>query len=294
MKLKATLSIIAAVLLAMIAADVSARTIREEMTVDGIEKPHRVYNKRVVDSLLLNRRIPEEHGSYWAVTTPDTIAYCVEGCISGLLSNDFDKFYKHHPLLKIAPLRRHTQYKEQTEQMQEMMTECRQRLVDDGAYFASATNGWYISHNYDMTLGGFLLSTYNNPLHFIWDEEEFAATLDGLRNSEESNMDFDYFRTNIRVLPKMHHHFRNDNHLLFVPISNLDVAMLIEEFNGPDGAHNHLRPTFDIFYKTRVAYPDEPKISYLELDDIFLVHTPTGQILWSAKDGDQSQDFRLE
>ena len=305
MKLNSTLSIIATVLLAMITINVNARTIREEMTIDGIEKPHKIYNYSVNDSVdraMRERGYQYGNSTWWSIPITDTIVHADPTSMCGLLADDFSKFYKDSPIGKIAPLKRRTaEYKDEFDRKNAVMTECRQRMIDHGVYMRANNFVWYHEHNYDMSTGCFILSLHGDHPTIVLNKTAHKNILELRR--EHGILDLD--RLKITIMDDMQQYLKEEERVhrggthmevddnLIVPISNLDVAMLIEDCRTVPGEMSR-DLAFDMIYKMRVAYPDDPKISYLELDDIFIVHAPTGQIVWSAKGGDQSQDFRLE
>lgn len=302
------LLILAIVVMSYTSTDLSALNVKDVFFESGLELPHKVYDPEVKDSLSAN--IDAEISllaadNWWSVSTADTTLNFDTKSMAGLVANDFDWFYHNDSIGKMTPLIRETpENLAYFERCKTLMNDCRETILIKGVLIAASDDLWYGSHQYNMESGCFMISLAAKGIKVEESDRIYSNRIQMEQDVSDGKV---YSLSGIYpvVLENMHKHFGTKEEWdriynrtkvvpcadLIIPIANRQVALMIEEC---EPVVSWQRPVFELFYKARLENIDDGCLSHLVLDDIFLIHTKTGEIVWSASSGDHSMEVTLE
>ena len=251
---------------------------------------------------------------WWKVVGQDTTFYVDESRIRGLIMNDFSEFFYNEPIGQMSELRRNTSDNiEEYTRAKALMESIRDGIYKKGIIVPSKGDEWILQKEYDIQNERFIFGLYSVGIRIPDSQKdidskyniqkEYGSEIHRI-NGRISYDPYDLFRLLPYVPENLFGNFVTESKLdifrrsyegpssdLIVPIKNHNVALMIEDASG--AGFNSYSPIFRFYFKSKMAYPEDPKLTDLVIEDILLVHEPTGQVVWSAKTGDHSNEVKL-
>lgn len=270
----------------------------DSLLSDGLsEKPHQLYSYK--ERRFFN--LPYNDAS-WVIDNGGESDVIDNYAFWGLLYNDFYIYYHNAKIDLSSPLKKKMfeQSEDYNSFLDDMQTS-RNRILCDTIHFPLDGVLGYV-HEYDVTKGGFSLSS-DLPNEFpdfppqsksirrlntqvsLSHESDNGCKYAVLSSSSNNNIPRDL--TISQSIRKQFSRVSGRKIQFFVPISNLDVAVDIE--NSVSGENVPKDDNYQ--FLCRVKYCNEPH-SIMEIVDIILFKTSNRQVVWSMTLGDLSDSLK--
>lgn len=287
------------VLLSMImisTISIQGKTLTEYITKNGVEIMHMPYKGEEADSVFWAQQDRHKQGlesyyigDHWKISTPDTTLYFRESALWGLVKNDFSSFFAGKEIADISELKRTTgKYADEFNEDKRFMDEYRNQTINDGILLKSENSPFQYGLRYDLS----------KEMFYVPINQDIIVRLDMTPNI------YDIYKTSFPLTPivttNLINHFiakdprengwSSGGPFFKLPIANKEVALMIEECQP---VARGVLAEFEIYYYAKIHEADNPDNAHLTLEDILVVHTPTEQIVWSASEGDKSDEVIL-